>query len=101
MRPGRVDLDEAGGRIAFRFHARDVNLVMGALEPGKRVGLRVTVDGREPGASHGVECDEHGAGTVGEPRMYQLVRATDRVSERTFEIEFDEGGIAGYCFTFG
>ena len=101
MRPGRVDLDEAGGRIAFRFHARDVNLIVGALEPGKRVGFRVTVDGREPGASHGVECVEHGTGTVGEPRMYQLVRVAGRPNERTFEIEFDEGGIAAYCFTFG
>lgn len=101
MRPGRVDLDEAGGRIAFRFHARDVNLIVGSLEPGKRVGFRVTIDGREPGPSHGVDCDEQGAGTVGEPRMYQLVRVAKGVKERTFEIEFAEGGIAAYCFTFG
>jgi hypothetical protein len=101
MRPGRVDLDDAGGRIAFRFHARDVNLIAGSLEPGRKVGFRVTIDGAEPGASHGVECDEQGAGTVGVPRMYQLVRAAGRVTERTFEIEFDEGGIAAYCFTFG
>ena len=101
MRPGRVDLDEAGGRIAFRFHARDVNLIVGSLEPETPVAFRVTVDGSEPGPSHGVECDEHGAGMVGIPRMYQLVRVADDVGERTFEIEFEEGGIAAYCFTFG
>lgn len=90
LRPGRVELDETGGRLAFRFHARDVNLIMGTIEPGRGVGYRVTVDGAESGD-----------GTVRSPRMHQLVRAADHVVERTFEIEFDDAGVAAYCFTFG
>jgi thiol-disulfide isomerase/thioredoxin len=98
MQLGNVRLDKAGGRLAFRFHARDVNLIMGAPQP---VGFLVTVDGQQLGASHGVDTDEHGNGTVHEPRMYQLVRTADRVTERTFEIEFAEQGVGAYCFTFG
>jgi hypothetical protein len=98
MRPGAVELGEAGGRIAFRFHARDVNLIMGSDAPAP---FRVTVDGEDPGASHGVDAGEDGRGTVREPRMYQLVRVAGPVAERTFEIAFPEPGPAGYCFTFG
>jgi hypothetical protein len=98
MQLGHARLDEPGGRLAFRFHARDVNLVMGAERP---TAFRVSIDGQPPGESHGVDADEQGNGMVREPRMYQLVRAADRVTERTFEIEFEGTGAAGYCFTFG
>jgi hypothetical protein len=101
LRQGHVSLDEAGGRLAFRFHARDVNLVMGSGETGRDIGFRVTIDGDEPGASHGVDADEGGSGIVREPRMYQLARAAAPVEERTFEIEFGDAGPAAYCFTFG
>jgi hypothetical protein len=98
---GLAQVDEAGGRLAFRFHARDVNLIMGSGEPGRSVGFRVTIDGQEPGASHGIDVDERGVGTVGVPRMYQVVRASGPVAERTFEIELAEAGVGAYCFTFG
>jgi hypothetical protein len=98
MQLGHARLDEADGRLAFRFHARDVNLVMGGEGP---TPFRVFIDGSEPGPSHGVDADEHGRGTVDEPRMYQLVRTSGPVTERTFEVEFAEPGAAPYCFTFG
>jgi hypothetical protein len=101
MQRGHVRLDEPGGRLAFRFHARDVNLIVGSGEPGRSVDFRVSVDAQEPGTAHGVEVDELGVGSVREPRMYQLVRTADRVTERTFEIEFAQEGVEAFCFTFG
>jgi thiol-disulfide isomerase/thioredoxin len=92
-------LDEAGGSISYRFQARDVNLV---LAPGAGpVGFEVRVDGRQPGDDHGVDADASGAGTVSEPRMYQLVRRRGAIDERTFEITFLDPGIRAYVFTFG
>jgi len=95
-----VVLDEAGGSIAYRFHARDANLVLspGAHEP---IPFRVLVDGAPPGPSHGVDVDEEGNGLLGEGRMYQLVRERDAVRERTLEITFLEPGAEAYSFTFG
>jgi hypothetical protein len=78
-----------------------VNLIVGSGEPGLSVDFRVSIDGQEPGASHGVETDELGVGSVREPRMYQLVRTAGPVTERTFEIEFAMEGVGAYCFTFG
>jgi hypothetical protein len=93
-------LDAAGGSIAFRFDGRDLNLVLGPPEPGGPAGFTVTLDGEAPGAAHGIDADEAGAGTVSEPRMYQLVRQpTPRAS--TFEITFDDPGVRAYVFTFG
>jgi hypothetical protein len=96
----RVVLDEAGGSISFRFHARDAHLVMspGAHEP---IPFRVLLDGEPPGASHGVDTDEHGNGVLRDGRMYQLVREHDRVRERTLQITFLEAGAEAYAFTFG
>ncbi len=94
-------LDDAPGRIAIRFHARDVNLVMGPPAAGTSVPFRVYIDGRAPGGDHGIEVDEHGNGTLGEPRLYQLIRQSGAITERTFEIEFLAPGAAVYCFTFG
>jgi thiol-disulfide isomerase/thioredoxin len=95
-----VVLEDAGGRIAFRFHARDVHLVMspGAREP---IPFHVLVDGEAPGPSHGEDVDEDGNGLLRHGRMYQLVRVHDAVRERTFEISFVEPGAEAYAFTFG
>jgi Thioredoxin like C-terminal domain/AhpC/TSA family len=100
--PGRENLvlDQAGGSIAYRFHARDAHLVMspGASEP---IPFRVLLDGEAPGASHGVHVDEDGNGLLRDGRMYQLVRQQGAVRERTLEITFLEPGAEAYCFTFG
>jgi thiol-disulfide isomerase/thioredoxin len=94
-------LNDPNGRIAFRFHARDVHLVMGPATRGTSVPMRVTVDGQTPGASHGLDVDESGDGTVADQRLYQLIRQNGPISERVVEIEFLEPGIEVYCFTFG
>lgn len=94
-------LNTAGGRIAFRFHARDVHLVMGPAERGRAVRFRVRIDGHPPGASHGTDTDEQGQGTVSEPRLFQLIRQAGAVVERQFEIEFVDSGVEVFAFTFG
>jgi len=96
----KVVLDDAGGRIAFRFEARDAHLVLspGAREP---IPFRVLLDGAAPGPSHGVDVDEGGNGLLRDGRMYQLVRQHDGVRERTLEITFLEPGAEAYAFTFG
>jgi len=98
--PESVVLDEAGGSITFRFHARDAHLV---LSPGARgpIPFRVLLDGEPPGPSHGVDVDEDGNGLLRDGRMYQLVRQHDAVRERTLEIAFLEPGAEAYAFTFG
>jgi hypothetical protein len=94
-------LGEAPGRIAIRFHARDVNLVMGPAERGLSVPFRVLIDGEPPGAAHGIDVDEHGNGRVAEQRMYQLIRQSKPIADRQFEIEFLDSGAEAFCFTFG
>jgi hypothetical protein len=96
----KVVLEEAGGSIAFRFHARDTHLVLspGAREP---IPFRVLLDGEPPGPSHGVDVDEDGNGLLGDARLYQLARQHDAVRERTLEITFLEPGVEAYVFTFG
>jgi thiol-disulfide isomerase/thioredoxin len=89
--------DEGG--IAFRFHARDVNLVL--RSPGAPVPFRVLVDGEPPGEAHGVDVDERGQGTVVEPRLYQLIREPGSITDRTIKIAFLAPGVEGYVFTFG
>ena len=95
-----VVLDQAGGSIAYRFHARDAHLVLspGAREP---IPFRVLLDGEAPGPSHGVDVDEDGNGVLRDGRLYQLVRQHDAVRERTLEITFLEPGAEAYAFTFG
>jgi thiol-disulfide isomerase/thioredoxin len=95
-----VVLDQAGGSIAYRFHARDAHLVLsaGAREP---IAFRVLLDGAPPGPSHGVDVDEDGTGVLGDGRLYQLVREHDTVRERTLQITFLEPGAEAYVFTFG
>ncbi len=90
-----------GGRIAFRFHARDVNLVMGPASRGASIPFRVFLDGRLAEAAHGTDSAYDGSGVVKEQRTYQLIRQPGPIAERTFEIEFLEAGVEAYCFTFG
>ncbi|HKE92727.1 MAG TPA: cytochrome c biogenesis protein DipZ [Povalibacter sp.] len=94
-------LDAPGGRIVFRFHARDLHLVLGPGADGAPVRFRVTLDGKAPGSDHGTDIDEQGMGTVREQRLYQLIRQSDEVRERTFTIEFLDRGAQAYAFTFG
>ena len=94
-------LNTAGGRIAYRFHARDLHLIMGPVARGGAVPFRVLIDGRPPGASHGSDADEQGNGTVTGQRLYQLVRQPGPISERQFEIEFLDSGVEAFAFTFG
>jgi hypothetical protein len=94
-------VDEADARLAFRFHARDVHLVLAPRPRGASVPFRVLVDGEPPGEAHGLDVDETGAGTVVQPRLYQLIRERGRIADRTFEIVFLEPGVEAYVFTFG
>jgi hypothetical protein len=96
----RIVLNQAGGSIACRFHARDAHLVL-SRETHDPIAFRVLVDGEAPGRSHGVYVDENGNGLVRDGRLYQLVREHDTVRERTMEITFLESGAEAYAFTFG
>lgn len=98
---GLVALDAANGRIVYRFHARDLHLVMGPAEQGTSVRFRATIDGEPLGTSHGSDTDEQGNGTVLEQRTYQLVRQSGPITDRTFEIEFLDPGVEVFSFTFG
>jgi thiol-disulfide isomerase/thioredoxin len=91
----------AKGRVAYRFHARDLNLVMGPLARGTVVRFRVLIDGQSPGVAHGVDVDGDGNGRVTEERLYQLVRQQKPIVDRLFEIEFLDAGVAAFAFTFG
>ena len=94
-------LKQGDGRISFRFHARDVHLVMGPAQRGTSVPFRVTVDGQAPGQAHGLDVDESGQGTVTQQRLHQLVRQRESFGDRTFEITFLAPGVEAYAFTFG
>lgn len=94
-------LNAAGGRIIYRFHARDLHLVLAPAMPGQTVRFRVRLDGAAPGAGHGADVDADGWGIVDAPRLYQLVRQSGPVAERNFEIEFLTPGVRAYAFTFG
>jgi thiol-disulfide isomerase/thioredoxin len=90
-----------GDTIVFRFHARDLHLVLGPDAANTPVRFRVMIDGHEPGQDHGSDTDEHGNGTVHEQRLYQLIRQSGAIGDRTFTIEFLDGGVRAYAFTFG
>lgn len=96
----QASLDGNDGGIVYRFHARDLHLVLGPGADGKPVRFTVTIDGKPPGASRGVDIDADGNGTVSEQRLYQLIRQGD-LSDRTFEIRFHDSGVQAYAFTFG
>jgi hypothetical protein len=93
--------NQAGGRILYRFQARDLNLVMAPPAPESPIRFAVLIDGQPPGAAHGTDVDDEGNGTVADPRLYQLVRQPGPVTERTFEITFLDPGVQAYAFTFG
>jgi thiol-disulfide isomerase/thioredoxin len=93
-------LDTGAGSIAYRFHARDLNLVL-APPPGAAVGFKVLLDGQPPGDARGIDVDDKGEGAVIEPRMYQLLRQRASIAPRTFEITFLDLGVRAYVFTFG
>ena len=101
MKTGPVVLNRPDGRLAYRFHARDVHLVMGPLNKGATIRFRVLVDGKPPGASHGSDVDEQGNGVVSAQRLYQLIRQPMPISDRGLEIEFLDPGVQLLAFTFG
>ncbi|MFL5749557.1 MAG: redoxin family protein [Chloroflexota bacterium] len=94
-------LDASGGRVAFEFHARDVNLVMGPVSRGASIPFRVLLDGQTVGAAGGTDVDADGNGVLDRQTTYQLVRQPGPIDDRRFEIEFLAGGVEVYCFTFG
>jgi thiol-disulfide isomerase/thioredoxin len=94
-------LNKSGGKIIYRFHARDVNLILGPVKPGVTVNFKVLIDGHAPGAAHGVDVDEQGNGKVAEQGMYQLIRQPGPIINREFTIEFLDPGVEAFDFTFG
>jgi thiol-disulfide isomerase/thioredoxin len=101
MRSEAALLNKSKGRIAYRFHARDLHLVMGLSVPGTPVRFRVLIDGEPPGEAHGTDIDEQGYGAVTEQRLYQLIRQKKSIIDRQFEIEFLGPGVETFAFTFG
>ena len=101
MKKQATALNKANGRIAYRFHARDLHLVMGPGTPGTTVRFRVLIDRQPPGAAHGIDVDKQGNGTVTEQRLYQLIRQPKPIADRQFEIEFLDSSVEIFAFTFG
>ncbi|GGG96017.1 thioredoxin family protein [Silvibacterium dinghuense] len=99
--PQAAVLRSAGGKIVFRFHARDLHLVLAPGADGKPVRFKVTIDGQAPGENHGTDTDAQGNGVVTEDRLYQLVRQRGPVEDHTFTIEFEDAGVQAFSFTFG
>jgi len=97
-----AQLRQAGGRIAFQFHARDLHLVLAPGEDGAPVRFRVLLDGKPlPAADAGADVAADGTGTVNEHRLYQLIRQRGTIGPHRFEIEFLDAGVQAYAFTFG
>jgi cytochrome c biogenesis protein CcdA/thiol-disulfide isomerase/thioredoxin len=99
--PDQVTLNQGSGSIVYRFHARDLHLVLGPTRDGKPVRFRVTIDGAAPGKNHGSDVAADGTGVINGQRLYQLVRQAGGVGDRTFSIEFLDPGVQAYAFTFG
>jgi thiol-disulfide isomerase/thioredoxin len=94
-------LNGPNGRIAYRFHARDLHLVMGPTARGSSTRFRALIDGQPPGPARGIDVDDQGNGTVSEQRLYQLIRQPEPIADRQFEIEFLGAGVEAFAFTFG
>jgi len=101
MTKGSSVLSGPTGRIAYRFHARDLHLVMGPLRQGHSVRFRVSMDGQPPNLAHGLDVDDSGRGVVTDQRLHQLIRQPGAIADRTFEIEFLDTGVEAFAFTFG
>jgi thiol-disulfide isomerase/thioredoxin len=99
--PENSQLQAAPGKVVFRFHSRDLHMVLGAGNTGRPVRFRVTLDGVAPGEDHGVDAAPDGMGQIRQPRMYQLIRQKGPVRDRVFEIEFLDSGVEVFSFTFG
>ena len=99
--PEKAVLNAGGGKIEFRFYARDLHLVLGPGSDGKPVRFRVRLDGAAPGANHGADTDSSGNGTIDQQRLYQLIRQSGDIGEHVFSIEFLDSGVQAYSFTFG
>lgn len=99
----KATLMKAPGKLAFRFHARDLHLVLGPKDVGNSIRFRVTIDGKAPGSRHGMDINENGEGVVNGNRLYQLIRQSDTepIQDRTFEIEFLDPYVEAFAFTFG
>jgi hypothetical protein len=97
----QATLNTPDGRIVCRFHAHDLNCVLGPAGPGISVRFRVLIDGQPPGADRGTDVDDQGYGEVVQQRLYQLVRQRGPITDRTFEIVFADPGVQAYVFTFG
>jgi thiol-disulfide isomerase/thioredoxin len=94
-------LQSSPGKIVFRFHSRDLHMVLGPAKDGKPIRFKVTLDGAAPGESAGVDSAPNGTGEVREPRLYQLIRQKGHIGDRTLEIEFLDSGVHAFSFTFG
>ena len=94
-------LRQGSGKIVFRFHSRDLHMVLAPPKGGKPVRFKVRVDGAAPGENRGVDSDGAGVGEIREPRMYQLIRQKGQIKDLTFEVEFSDPGVQAFSFTFG
>ena len=101
MEKGFIVLNKPNGRIAYRFHGRDLHLVMGPPTGAHPVRFRVLLDGQAVGDNHGGDVDEHGNGVATEQRLHQLIRQTQPIADRVFQIEFMDPGVEAFSFTFG
>ncbi|MFK4870511.1 redoxin domain-containing protein [Novosphingobium sp. ZW T3_23] len=99
--PEYITSSSAGAQLQYRFHARDAHLVLGGPADGRPVRFRVTIDGKAPGPNHGTDVDADGWGELREDRLYQLVRQSGTIADRTVSIRFERPGIRAYVFTFG
>ena len=97
----RAQLDEKDGSIVYRFHARDLHLVLGPSVAASKIRFRIMIDGKAPGDAHGMDTDTEGNGVVTTQRLYQLVRSPREVTDHSFEIRFLDPGVQAYAFTFG
>ena len=96
-----IALNKSNGQIVYRFHSRDLHLVMGPAVRGNSIKFRVLIDGQAPGTAHGVDIDDQGYGMVSEQRLYQVIRQPKPIIDRQFVIEFPDPGFEAFAFTFG
>ena len=101
MEEEAATLNTADGQIAYRYHARDLHMVVGPAIPGSSVRFRVLIDGQPAGPAHGAAVDAEGNGTVTYQRLHQLIRQPGPITDRTFEMTFSDPGVQAFAFTFG